>query len=450
MSRMQFGLSAFTRGRGDLPELPVINMFAEEAPTEETGLALQSRPGLTDRAADMGTGPVQALFQADGVMSGLLYGVSNTRFYVGTTEQGVVDGAGPFSIAGYQNKLFTAGGAQLWQWNGATLATVAFPDSASVIKVIVGASRLICIRSDTQQFYWSDPLSENIDALSFATAESQPDKLRDMLFLDDVLILFGSETTEYWPNTGDSTLPFQPLEGRVLEAGIKATGCAVELGATFAWVTNNNRVCVSDPDNVISNSGLEALIEASATVSLFTFWIEGTEFLALRIDDGTWVYSTRSRMWSQFTSNGETNWIAQCRAGDVFGSASDGRTLEWGSDSLDIGGVLERRFRAGFALVSGGVQVNNLIIRTNPGDTSYLVAPYDDPLVEMRRSPDAGRTWGTWKSRSLGAQGAYRTKVQWVGLGMAGQPAFLAEFRMTAPVDFRVSDVRFNEPFGGR
>ena len=39
--RMQFGLSAFTRSRGDLPELPVVNMFAEQAPTEEGGVVLQ-------------------------------------------------------------------------------------------------------------------------------------------------------------------------------------------------------------------------------------------------------------------------------------------------------------------------------------------------------------------------------------------------------------------------
>jgi len=61
--RLQFGLTAQERARGDLPELPVINMFAEEAPTEETGIVLQSRPGLLDRVEDMGAGPVQAPVQ---------------------------------------------------------------------------------------------------------------------------------------------------------------------------------------------------------------------------------------------------------------------------------------------------------------------------------------------------------------------------------------------------
>lgn len=76
--RLQYGISAFERARGDLPSLPVVNMYAEEAGTEETGVVLQSRPGIADRSANMGsTGPVQALFKGDGVLDSALYGVSN-------------------------------------------------------------------------------------------------------------------------------------------------------------------------------------------------------------------------------------------------------------------------------------------------------------------------------------------------------------------------------------
>lgn len=69
--RIPIGLSSYERAEGDLPELPVINMFAEEAPTEEGQVVLQSRRGLDDRSADMGVGPVKALFQLDGVVSGI-------------------------------------------------------------------------------------------------------------------------------------------------------------------------------------------------------------------------------------------------------------------------------------------------------------------------------------------------------------------------------------------
>lgn len=449
MARMQFGLTAFERVRGDLPELPVINMFAEEAPTEETGIVLQSRPGLSDRSADMGAGPVTGLFKGDGVVGGGLFGVSGGRFYAGEVDKGAIDGSGPVSMAGYENLLFVTAGGGLWSYDGTTLASVAFPDDANVIKVVVGASRLIAIRESDEIYYWSNVLSGTIDGLSFAAAESQPDRLRDALFIDDILILFGAETVEFHPNTSDADLPFQPLEGRVFERGIRGTGCATKFGSTFAWVTNKNQVCVSDPENIITKPGLEALIEASSSVRLWTFYLEGTEFLCLRIDAGTWVYSLRSRLWSQFASYGQDNWVPQCFAGGVFGSSLDGKTLEWGDAHLDLGGVLERRFRAGFPLNSGGLTVNNTILRVNVGQTPFLSGDYAEPQVEMRRSINAGQTWGNWRSVGLGEQGQYRKKVQWTGCGMAGQPGWLAEFRVTAPVPFRVSDVLINEPFGG-
>lgn len=447
--KLQYGLSAFVRARGDLPELPVINMFAEEAPTEQDGITLQSRPGLSDRGANMGAGQVKALFKADGVLDSGLYGIADGGLYRGSTRLGTIDGGEYASLAGYENKLFCCAGASIWGYNGGTLAPLSFPDDADVLKVLVGASRLIALRKDTEKFYWSDVLSENIDALSFASSENQPDRLRDALFIDDILILFGAETVEFWPNTGDANLPFQPLEGRVFERGVKATGCATKFGSTFAWVTSENQVCVTDPENIISKPGLEALIEASTETSLWTFQIEGAEFLALRIDAGTWVFSARSGLWSQFASYDETNWIAQCYAGGVFGASRDGLTLAWNSGHLDLGGQLERRFRAGVPINAGGVVVNNLILRANIGQTPYLAGDYADPQIELRTSRNAGQTWGAWKPKSMGAQGEYRKKLQWLGLGMFSQPGMLTEFRLTAPTPLRVSGVFANEPFGG-
>lgn len=449
MPRAQFGLSAFERGRGNLPALPVVNMFAEAAPTEETGVVLQSRSGLADRSVTLGTDNVRQVFKESGVLGGRLFAVSDNGFYDDGVLKGTIDGEGPVSIDGYEDLLFIAAGGGLYSYDGTTLASVSFPDGANVTKVLVGASRAICLRADTETYYYSNVLSSTIGALSFSSAESQPDRLLDALFIDDILIPFGALTVEFHPNTQDATLPFTPLEGRVFERGIRATGCATKVGSTFAWVTDVNQVCMSDPENIISNAGLEALIEASANVSLWTFTLEGTEFLALRIDGATWVYSMRSRMWSQFYSYGQDNWIPQCFAGGVFGSSTDGRTLEWGDDFQDLGGVLERRFRAGFPLNSGGVVINNVALRTNPGQTPFLTGDYDTPTVEIRQSRDGGNTWGNWRGTSLGVQGEYRKKVGWTACGMAGQPSWLAEFRVTDPVPFRVSDVFFNEPWGG-
>lgn len=448
MPRMEFGLSAFKRARGDLPELPVVNMYAETAPVEETGVVLQSRQGLVDRSANMGAGPVRGLFKGDGVLDGALYGVSGSNIYRETVSLGAIDGSGFVSMAGYEDYLFACAGGSIKAYNGVTLTTLSFPDSANVTKIVVGASRLVALREDTENFYWSDPLSTTIGGLNFATAENQPDRLRDVLFIDDYLVLFGAETTEFWPNTTDADLPFQPLEGRVMERGVKNTGAACKYGTTFAWVTNQNQVCLNDENTVLSNPGLEEEIAASANAYLFPFYMGGTEFLALRIDSGTWVFNARSGAFSNFQTYGGETWTPSCFAGGVFGSSVDGKTYAFG-EYLDEGGVLERRFRAGFPLNGGGVIVNNIALRCNVGGTAYLTGDYADPTIELRLSRDGGNTWGEWRSASLGTQGKYRKRVAWHGLGMASQPGLLAEFRITAPVDFRVSGVFVNESLGG-
>lgn len=448
MPALQFGLSSYERAEGDIAELPVVNLYAEQTASE--GVVLQSRRGLADRSADMGSGPVAALYKRDGVLSGALMGVSGGYLYRETMEIGEIVGGGPVSIAGNETGIMIAAGSSLYAFDGSTLSEVAFPDSASVIKVVEGASRFVAIRANSGKFYFTPPLGQTFDALDFATAESESDQLLDALFIDDALILFGSESGEFWPNTGDNNLPFQPLQGRTLERGIKATGCATSLGSTFAWVTDIGTVCVGDENNIISNPGLQARINASATVSAFNFFIDGVEFLAVRLDDETQVYNPATGTWSEFASNGQTNWLAACHAGGVFGSGVDGKTLAFGTGYEELGGVLERSFRAGLPINGGGVAINRLSLRANPGNTDFLTGDYADPTVEMRQSGDAGKTWGLWQPASLGVQGSYRDRVEWRALGLASQPAFLAEFRVSDPVAFRVAGVFVNEPWGGR
>lgn len=446
--RMQYGLSAYDRARGDLPPLPVINMVVEQAPTEETRIALQSRPGLSDRAQTIG-GDVAALFHADGVLSGSLFGVAGGYLYEDGIQVGALDGSGAVSIAGNELGIMIACGASLWYYDGVTLSAVAFPDAANVAKVFTGGSRFWAIRSDTGKIYWTPALDVTVDGIAFATAESLPDKLLDAIWIDDIAVLFGSESVEFWPNTSDDP-PIAPLEGRVFSKGIRATGCVAQWGETFAWVGNDNTVYINgDGPQPVTNADMQALIEASTDCSLWSFRWEGQDFLVLRIDAHSFVYGSRNRSWSEFTSYGETNWLAKCYAGGIFG-CSNGKTAVFSSGWEDFGGVMERRFRGGYPVNSGGDVINNIILRCNTGQTTYVTGDYVEPVVEMHLSRNLGKTWSEQRSRSLGVQGEYGKRVMWRGLGMISQPGLLAEWRVTAPVDFRTSDVLINERLGGR
>jgi hypothetical protein len=445
---LMYGISVFDRGRGNFPNLPVVNMFAEETETENS-VALISRPGLEEAGVSMGSSPVRQLFQADGVLNRQLFGVAGNSLYASDNLLGTIDGDGYVSMAGYEDYVFVCAGNSLWGYDGTTFAEVTFPDNANVSKVVTGASRLIVLRKDTQTFYWSDPLTTTIDALSFATAENSPDRLLDMLFLGDRLVLFGAETVEFWPLSDDDDLPFQPLVGYTFQVGIRDVGCAAKLAGTFAWINERNQICLSKPENIISTPSIETKLEQSETAVLWVFELEGVEFLAVRSDTETSVYSTRSGQWSVFSSYGYDNWLPQCFDGGVFGSYTNGSLLQWSDDHTDLGGVLERRFRGWLALDSGPFVAANIILRTNPGQTPYLEGTYTDPSVELRTSRDGGFEWGSWRTRSLGEQGKYRTTTVWRSLGMFSYPGLLVDVRMTDPVPFRVSGLKVNEAYGG-
>lgn len=447
MPDLKYGVSAYVRERGNLPQLPVINMFVEEAASEDNPV-LQSRPGLENSAITMGAGPVKELFTVDGVLGGEVYGVSAGHLYKNSTDLGAIDGTGPVAIAGFETEVFTCAGSSLWSYDGTTLASVTTPDDFNVLSLCIGTSRLIVIDSGTGHFYWSDVLSDNVDALSFATAENSPDKLKECLFIGDTLHLFGTETVEFWPaSSANPDLPYQPLVGRTFQIGIKDTGCATTFATTFAWVTNRNQICVGDPQNVISNPGIDEKISKSSSVSLWKFYLEGVEFLALTLDTETWVFSRHSSAWSQFESYGETNWIPRCYAGGYFGSSVDGRLVQWSDDHSDFDDVLERRFRAGMSISTGTVPLHQLTLKTNPGQSPYLSGSYENPVVEFRASRDGGFTWSNWKERNLGANGSFRKTVRWTSLGFFGMPGMLLEFRVTDPVPFRVSGLTANESY---
>lgn len=447
---LPFGLSAYSRERGNIAELPVVNMFAEKAQSEGR-IVLQSRPGLSVDET-IGSGPIEGLFQRDGILSGARCAVSGGDLHVGGTLLGAIGGGGFVSFAGDEQELTVSAGVAVFQTDGLSLSQMDFAYNA--IKLLDLAGYNIAIRGDTGRFYWRLWGVNTWDELDYATAENEPDQLLDGLAIDDYLVLFGTETVEFWPKTGDADLPFAPTQGRVFEKGIRATGCATSFDNTAAWVTSKKQgslVCrAGNVPMVISNPGVEELIAQSDTCRLESFFFEGHEFLCLRLDTTTRLYDAQSQEWTEFASWGRDNFCGLTVIdGPYFGDDMDGTVWGFNDGHTDNDGVLERRFRAGAAL-DGPTVIDTLKLTANSGQTPYLTGDYTDPVIEMRTSDDGAQTWGDWEPTELGAQGHYRQRVEWRRLGMFDDPGVVIEFRLTDPVPLRVSRVQVNPKTGGR
>jgi len=452
-----YGKSAYERTEGDLPELPLVNMWVEE--TRSDGIILQSRRGL-ETTYTWGAGSIDGILKRSGLFAEAVFAVSATTLYKAGTSLGSIDGTGPVSFAytgddeEADDQLVVARGAGLWRYVTAGLAEVTFPDNLNVIKTAYLSGYFLAVAENSQRFYFSAVLDgSDFDALDFATAEKEPDQILDMVVLNDMLVFLGAKTLEFWQITGDSVLPFVPITGRVVDRGVHSTGCAQNIDNTVFWIGDDNivyRLGEAGIPKAVSDQGIEERIEASSTASLWQFEYQGNKFLCVRLDTGTWATNIRTGQWSEFQSYGKTNWLPKCEDEGLFGSSEGGGILSFSSGHTDKGGVMERRFRAGFPLNGGGVEINNLRLRSNVGQTPYLTGDYLDPIVEMRRSRDAGQIWSEWSSRNLGEQGNYKKRVEWRALGMFREPGALFEFRVTDPVPWRVSNVSANEPSGGR
>jgi hypothetical protein len=462
---LAYGSSAYSRDTGNLPRLTLINMFVEKAATSEQGITLQSRPGLTT-SITAGSGPINALYSNRGLFGGDIFSVSGSTLYRQTASKGTVTGSGATSIAGSSDgttsEILIARGGSLYRYDGTSLATVTFPDTASVRAVCFIGSLFVAVRGDGAfpgRFYFSAPLDgSNWDVDNFATAERGPDDLLDIAALNDKIILYGQSTIEVWSHTGDADLPFTRIEGIGSQSkGIIATGAQCGADNTLFHVGSDGGVYrMGEGFDLISEHWLEQKVAASTAVSLFSFRWQGHEFVCVRLDSQTFAYDCATQAWCEFQSD-DGQWSAKCAVmvgtTAYLGNDADG-TIMGLSGWADQGVDLTREFTAALQMDAAG-RVDNLWLWAETGHTDLLTGTGSAPVVEQQSSRDAGQTWTDFDDASLGnatlgGTGQYRVIPEWRRLGQFDAPGAMFRFRCTDPVPFSVRAVKYNEPIGGR
>lgn len=453
--RVFYGKGAYQRNNGNLPPLRLVNMFVESSQTEQEGVILLSRNGLSERSS-WGAGPIRGVFRQPNVFGNAVFALSGSTLYRDGAAIGNILGSGPVSFAaGASNELAINAGSHIYRYDGATLVAVTFPDTAHVVKVAFHDGLYLAARKDSHKWYWSAVLdADTWAALDFASAESRPDTVLDFDILNDTAFFFGQQTIEPWANTGDATLPYQRFEQRIFSKGIRDTGCLVKMDQALWFVSNENvAYALRDGPERISDHGIEERIAGSSSVSCFGFYHEGHAFFCIRLDDCTLAHDVATQQWCEFATSGRANFRAQCATepGDdpIFGDDETGQL--WTLDGwLDGTGPLERLLTFATPLDGGSVAIDRIDAWLNVGWTTDLAGQGSDPLIEMRLSHDAGATFGTWRSAAMGQQGEYRTRTAWRRCGYMDAPGLLGEMRVTDPVGVRMSNIRINEAGGGR
>lgn len=442
---------AYSRANGNLPPFVLTNMCAEATPSAHGGVSLISLPGLLS-STTVGDGPINGMFRKADLFDGATFTLSGDMLYRAGVSLGAIAGTGPVSWACSSIELVLTRGLAAYSYDGTDLVAIDFPDGANVTAVAFMSGLFLFARAETDRFYWSAVNDGRmVDALDFASAESAPDGIRDILAQGDTLAHGGKETIEFWYPTGNGDLPFARTIQRTASVGIAATGTLVDIDNAPHFV-GSDRVVYREAEVPvrISDHGIEEQLSNSSTFLCFTYLWQGHKILCVRLDTVTLCYDVTTSQWHERTSWGLTNWRARCAiqqadGSPLFGSADTSDLLIY-SGWQDLGSPYVREFTAAIPLTSTA-PVDKVEIEANTGAADLTVP---NPLIEMRSSRDGGKTFRGWRSKSLGATGHYRTRPRWKRNGYFDAPGALFQFRVSDAVPLRVSGATGNEGSAGR
>jgi hypothetical protein len=449
------------RDSGNFPEFRIVNMLWEQTPTTERSVALLSRPPLIERTT-VGNGPMYATIQKDGLFSGDLFTLSGDEFYRGSTLLGTIDGTGPASWASSAQEIIITRGATAYSYNGTNFVAIAFPDGADVRAVAEISGLFLYVRIGDGllggRVYWSSVNDgRTINALDYINAESEPDHLREIITVGDNAYLLGTESVEVHMLSGNPDAPLTRISQRGYSMGEIATGCAVEADNAVHLIGKDFIVYrLAEVGQRISDHGLEERIQASSSRLMFAFKWNGHLLICVRLDSGTWVYDLATGgQWTEMATYGRDAWAPICSADiegvPIFGDDTEGTVWEFGGyDELDSGVSFQRVFPAVFPLSGQPQSVYNVLIDHNPGSTELTTGQGSDPIINMRLSRDAGRTYSLWRSARLGRQGQTRRMARFGTCGMFDDPGAVFEFMVSDPYPLRISRVRVNDSMNGR
>lgn len=252
----------------------------------------------------------------------------------------------------------------------------------------------------------------DIDALDFASAQSNPDGLTRGVVRGRELCLFGPRSCEFWQNTGATDFPFERSQavefGAYCPAGVVPTLATIDaaLTDTVIWPASNRdgafvgvMMLAGYDARRISTGEVDRLIRAEAapadTVSAFAYTNgDGATFYCIRGSTWAYEYNLRTGLWHERQTDGG-RW--------AIGNATEfaGKTILMHATS----GALYQRSRT-----------------QTPGSAS---------AVTFRHSVDHGDTWTTLRSTTIGTSVARTARARFNRLGWMPEDGAIFEVAIT-------------------
>lgn len=290
----------------------------------------------------------------------------------------------------------------------------------------------------------------SVDALDFATAESNPDKLLSVISHKRELWAFGETSTEVWYNAANpSGFPLSVRDGAVISQGTAAPHSVVKINNVLLWLDDRRFVVLSEGYGIktVSTNAISAKFQSYDKVDDafgFTFRDRGHDFYQLTFpsEGKTWVYDLNTNMWHERSyrdpaTDTDTRHLANCHVSfkgvDIVGAFNSGKLYKMSGNYLDDAGdpifKLKTTMHSTNELKQFSFNALELHAETGKGKVTGVGS---DPQIELRYSNDGGYTWSNYIPRSIGKLGSYSERVRWNRLGSGREWIF--EFTCADPI----------------
>ena len=405
--------------------------------------SLYGTAGL-DLFTTAGAGPIRGGFR--GAKNGRVFFVSGTGLYeiesdgTATNLGSLLGSSGQVSMAEGTTQLAICDGTKLYclTYSSNAFAQVTDTDLPSGVGYVSNLDGYFLFSENSSGRFYKTAINDvtSIDALDYATAESNPDNLVAPVAAIGQLWLFGEYTTEVWTNTGASAFPFARIAGAIMQMGVVAKFSIQELDNSVFWVgqDRNGSGMVFRAEGFspkrISNTPIEKRIQAAPSPSDIYSWTyqeEGHLFYVLSGGglETSLVYDLTTQMWHERAFlNGDGNFEQHLGVCHVFafskhlvGSRVDGKIYDMALDYYDDDGEEIARERTYTHIIDEGrkIRYNALEIGLETG----VGSAENNPTVSLQLSKDGARTWSSWFTGGFGKLGEYQTRVIFRRLGVA-------------------------------
>ena len=395
----------------------LVNMYAEPA-KGKSEVVVHGING-SDVFATCSDSPLRGLLKHLSVLyavsGGSLYSVSSQGV---ATAVGAVTGSGKVGMASNGTYLCIVTGAgnpgYLYSPSGG-LVEITDPDFTGA-ETVESLDGYFIFTDGTESFFINTTPFDgtNYDALDFASAESNPDKILRAFVDHRELFLFGSDTAEIWYNTGDADFPFERAPGGITEKGTPSSWAVDRVDNTVFHLDQNGiarRIGESYGNQRISTHEVEAAFGSLADATAFTYIERGHEFFVLNFPNGTWVYDAATGLWHERKSWNENRWRMEfscyCYNKYLLGDFESGKIYEQTGYTEDGEIILAEAIFPPINIDGMNFKVPELqldLLQGTAGDVTLWLS-------------NDGSTWRNAGVRSFGATGNTEARTVWRSLG---------------------------------